>query len=88
MDERLELLIDLFFDHMHHNAAIVYPYYADPEYAHIIANDYLEKNPNFTVPDKDENNSYKLSKELMQELKSFCDERCKYYEYDKYEKEE
>lgn len=88
MDEKKELLIDLFFDYMHHNAAIVYPYYANPEYAKNIANDYLEENPNFTLPEKNKNDSYELSKELLSELKSFCKKRCTYYEYDKEEMEE
>jgi hypothetical protein len=67
---------------MRHNSAIIYPYCTDPEYAHAIADDYLKAHPEFKIPEKNENNSYKLSYELLAELDKFCDERCTYYEYD------
>ena len=81
MDEKHELLVDIFFNRMHHNSAIDYPYYADPEYAHNIANDYTKEHPEFQIPPKDNNNSYIFSPELLQELKDYCDKRCEYYGY-------
>ena len=83
MDEKYELLVDIFFDRMHHNADIVYPYYADPEYAHNIANDYLNEHPDFQVPPKDKTEAYLFDSKELFALKQYCDAKCEYYEYNK-----
>ena len=87
MEEKVQFLTDIFFNKMRHDSSIVYPYYKEPEYAGNIARDYLNDNPDFTVPHT-KSSIYEISDELLDKLETYCEEKCSYYGYDEEDDEE
>ncbi len=73
-----------FFNLMKDDPDIASPYNEDRNYAHNIALEYLNEHPDFAIPPMD-NGHYLYSNTMLEELETYCADKCRDLAYDGYD---